>query len=342
MTTDKQALSPRDARSKAPPIEEGFFAGINGLQQWITVRGARSDNPVLLLVGGPGSALSAMAPFFAPWEQFFTLVQWDQPGAGATHAKRDNPPIGSLTIARLASDGEAVAELVSRRLCVGKLWIMGISGGSAVALTMVSGRPELFSGYVGCGQIVHWARQDALSYSLLCEQARAAADAEVLAELERMGPPPYRDSAMDARKSKYAGAMTAAERAAFAALEPATLAALTSPPLAASYLAKDVQLEEPRALSFKTYDKLRKDLVAFDAATLGSRFALPLFFLQGELDAFTVTSEVREFVSRIEAPRKEIITIAGGGHSCIFLRDEILAALRKHIGSVTCGRRQPL
>jgi hypothetical protein len=61
-------------------LDEGFFAWIDGVEEWVTVRGRDAGNPVLLMIHGTGYALSQMAPLFAPWEAHFTLVQWDQPG----------------------------------------------------------------------------------------------------------------------------------------------------------------------------------------------------------------------------------------------------------------------
>ena len=82
------------ARSVAQPaaaalaIDEGMFVDINGVPQWITIRGRNPKNPVLLLLhGGPGLHMSYLAPVFADWETDFTIVQWDQPGGGATLLK---------------------------------------------------------------------------------------------------------------------------------------------------------------------------------------------------------------------------------------------------------------
>ena len=62
---------------------------------------------------------------------------------------------------------------------------------------------------------------------------------------------------------------------------------------------------------------------------LGQHFSMPLLFLQGENDAFTVTSEVQHFADGLVAPRVEVVTILGGGHNCIFLRDRVLKELRQ-------------
>ncbi len=320
-------MSPNSERA----IDEGRFVEIDGVEQWITIRGANRDNPALLLVGGPGAAFTAFAPLFAPWEARFTLVQWDQPGAGATHGKNGVNATGPITLERIARDGIAVAELACRTLGKQKVGLLCFSGGTIVGLMMIKRRPELFSAYVGSGQVVDWARQDALSYELLLDEARKSANRPAIADLERIGPPPYADTATDAVKSRYAGAMTDAERAAMSALDPDELVALQSPPAEAAYIAPGVPLEDPRTRAMAVYAELRDEIVAFDARTLGSTFDVPMFFFQGDRDVFTVTSEVRDYAAEIQAPQKAFVLVEGAGHSTLFMRDALLRLLDAHV-----------
>ncbi|HYL36632.1 MAG TPA: alpha/beta hydrolase [Bryobacteraceae bacterium] len=326
--------SQEDAQPRAKPIDEAQFIQIHGLDQWVTIRGKDLNNPALFILGGPGAALSRMAPFFAPWEQDFTLIQWDQPGAGATQGKNGDAGTGPLTLDRIARDGLEVADAVTRRLQTSTLVLLGISGGTIVALKMLKQRPDLFSAYVGTGQFVHWARQDSLSYAMVLEQARERADRAAIEELERLGPPPYPDTAADAVKSKYAGALTPAEQAVFAALGPAVLAALKSPPAGERYFARDIPPQDPRAQATAAYDELRPELMTFDARALGLDFGVPMFFFQGERDAYSVTSEVQAYAIEIRAPQKIFVPIEGGGHSSFYLRDYFLHLLNVHVRPV--------
>lgn len=119
-----------------------MFIKINGLDQWVSIHGDDESKPALMLVSGAGLALSRMAPFFEPWESAFRLVYWDQ------------PTTESVTLDTLAADGVAVAEAVRTHLAVPAIVLLGTSGGSIVGLKMVKARPDLFSAYVGTGQIV--------------------------------------------------------------------------------------------------------------------------------------------------------------------------------------------
>ena len=59
---------------------------IGGIDQWVSIRGADRRNPVLLLIhGGPGYVSIPMSWWFSRgWEEYFTVVQWDQRAAGKT------------------------------------------------------------------------------------------------------------------------------------------------------------------------------------------------------------------------------------------------------------------
>src|SRR5262245_26937646 len=81
-------LRKRNAEQFAIPsgkgIDEGRYITAGGIEQWVTIRGWDRANPVLLFLhGGPGEVTSPWTyALFAPWERRFTVVQWDQRGAG--------------------------------------------------------------------------------------------------------------------------------------------------------------------------------------------------------------------------------------------------------------------
>jgi pimeloyl-ACP methyl ester carboxylesterase len=321
MTRRGTGADPRAALA----IDEGLFVPVNGLEQWVTIRGRDPGNPVLLILSGMGAAFSALAPLFAAWEGDFTLVQWDQPGVGATLAKSGAAATGPLTLARLARDGIAVAEWAQDRLGVRKVAVLGVSGGSILGLMMAAARPDLISVFVGSGQVVDWAAQAQTSYAMVLERAREAGDAEGVAALEGIGPPPYPDAATDAVKSRYANAMTAGERAALGA------AMAAPPPADARYVARGLPAQDAFAVAMRVYEALRGEITNFDARQVATRFEVPVVFLQGAEDAHTTTPEAAAYLEAIEAPSKTLAVIEGGGHSVVFMTDAFLAALREHV-----------
>jgi pimeloyl-ACP methyl ester carboxylesterase len=103
-------LSPACGITPAPIREDGYVS-IGGIEQWVTVRGSDCANPVVLIVhGGPGNPNTPFADrLFGDWAGEFTVVQWDQRGAGKTYAANRPGEDTPLSIAQLASDGVEVA-----------------------------------------------------------------------------------------------------------------------------------------------------------------------------------------------------------------------------------------
>ncbi|WP_421932623.1 alpha/beta fold hydrolase [Phenylobacterium sp.] len=278
------------------------FIDIGGVPQWVTLSGR---GPPLLVLSGPGVAFSRMPRLFASWEAAFTVVQWDQPGAGSTGPM-------ALSLERLVTDGLAVAQAVRARLGVARVAVLGVSGGSVVGLSMAARRPDLIGIYAGTGQFTDWGAQDALSYDLVLAAARDRGDAAALAELEALGPPPYADAAADAVKSKYAGALTPAEQAA---ADPA----LFAPPEGAPEI-------DQRALAMAAYEAVRGELMRFRARDLGP-VATPLVFLQGAADLYSVSSVVAAYAREIGA---RFVPVEGGGHAA-YLLPETAGLLVAHV-----------
>src|SRR4051794_16295081 len=69
-------------------IAEIAFWSLGGINQWVMIRGADRANPPLIhLHGGPGFSETALhRRFNADLEQCFTVVYWDQRGAGKSYS----------------------------------------------------------------------------------------------------------------------------------------------------------------------------------------------------------------------------------------------------------------
>lgn len=175
-------------------VQEALFVQVGGIGQWVSIRGQDSANPVLLIVhGGPGGSNLFNQYLLRGWEKDFTLVEWDQRGAGKTFSHADADATGDLSIDRIAGDGVQVADWVRYRLHKPKIVLLGHSWGTIIASEMARRRPDLFSAYVATGQIVNMQRGEALGYRLLTERVKGARDAKGMAKLQKIGPPPYRD-----------------------------------------------------------------------------------------------------------------------------------------------------
>ncbi len=179
-----EAMAIRDPNG----IDERRHVRIGGVEQWITIRGQSRDNPaVLVLHGGPGAPVSALAAHFIPWERDFTVIQWDQRGAGKSYYPSNAPP----TIDLMIRDALEVSEYVRQRLHKNKIILLGHSWGSVLGVHVVKARPDIFVAWVGTGQIVNAQQNEITAYAQVLAKARARTDQQGIDALTKSGAPPY-------------------------------------------------------------------------------------------------------------------------------------------------------
>ena len=180
----------------ANPIDESAYVKIGDIDQWITIRGQDRNNPVLLILhGGPGDVTSPWGyVYFHDWEKYFTVVQWDQRGAGKTLEKSGESIASTMTIDRMVQDGIEVSAYLRQHLNQEKIVLVGHSWGSLLGLLMAKAKPELFYAFVGTGQVPGSSMEaNVMAYGLALQWARTVKNSEALADLSRIGPPPYKD-----------------------------------------------------------------------------------------------------------------------------------------------------
>jgi pimeloyl-ACP methyl ester carboxylesterase len=175
-------------------IDEAQYVTIGSIEQWVTIRGWDRDNQVLLFLhGGPGDVASHWTfGLFAPWEKQFTVVQWDQRGAGKTLRKTGRSVAPTMTVDRMVQDGIELSEYLRKHLGKDKIVIVVHSFGSRLGIGMVRARPDLFYAYVGTGQVADETRNYFAAYDALLKKAQTAGNQQALDDLRRVGPPPYK------------------------------------------------------------------------------------------------------------------------------------------------------
>ncbi len=298
-------------------IDEAAFVRIGGIDQFIQIRGEDRANPVILILhGGPGISMIGLTPVFQPWEKFFTVVQWDQRGAGKTYGRNGGAAEASLmTIDRMSKDGLEVAEYLRSHLRKNKIVVLGHSWGTVLGLRMVRQRPDMFSAYVGTGQLVDKQANEERSYALLMIKVHAAHDARATADLTRIGPPPYKSLETLYAQRKWLSAYdTAAERDLTANMTPMVL-------FAPNYSLMDI-LNFQAAIAFSqavTYDEIN----GYDARKLGLAFAVPFFVFEGSEDNQTPTALAADYLSTVRAPVKRFVLLPGGGHSAMLTMPDV-------------------
>ncbi|MEU8248840.1 alpha/beta hydrolase [Nonomuraea sp. NPDC048916] len=328
-TLQRPVLRRRNARrlviDSPAGVNEERFLTINGYEQWVTMRGRDRQNPVLLILhGGPGSSYIPFNPWLTEWEKHFTIVQWDQPGAGKTFQRNGRTDPVGLSLSRLTTDGIELTDQLRDLFGCRKVIVLGSSVGSLIGSQMVRRRPDLFDAYVGVNQ--NSPGSDPVGYRLARQAAQQQDDRKGLRLLEEMGPDPSRWTI-----DQHEGLMKLAIRVTKGV--PNMVYDLMLPALmfAPCYTMSDIK-DYQRAMTY-TLRQVFEELRAFDRRDPHDEFAIPTFFFMGERDIITPTIAAREYFGNISAPRKEFVVIEGAGHLAEFanprqLLHELLVRVR--------------
>jgi pimeloyl-ACP methyl ester carboxylesterase len=294
------------------PVNEEMFVQIGGIDEWITIKGDDRNNPVVLFLhGGPGDALSPIADaWFRGWEKDFTLVQWDQRGAGRTYGKNGPSVEPTMTIERMVQDGIEVALFLTKHLNKKKIVIEGGSWGSILGIYMARARPDLFYAYVGIAQMVNTRKNQSASYARVLELARAAGDQRAITELAKIGSMPWDSDAISKWHVYRKWELAYQAKRVTAPPPPDKISPeYASPQERAQYAAAD---DFSSVVFFGL--TLSGPLEDVDLPALGIEFAIPIFILQGQEDLTAIPELAKEYFDSIKAPRKQFYLVRGTGH----------------------------
>lgn len=166
---------------------------IGEIDQWVSIRGKDRRNPVLLHVhGGPGYISIPMSWWFSrDWEEYFTVVQWDQRGSGKTYLLTDPARIApTLTLKRMVADAEEMVLWTQNTLGQKKIFLSGHSWGSYLGLDIAKRHPEWLHAYIGVGQMTNMPESERRGWTYAMEAARRTGNVEAVSQLESIAPYP--------------------------------------------------------------------------------------------------------------------------------------------------------
>lgn len=323
------AAAPTFAEEGPAAIDQTSFVPIGGIDQWISIKGENRKNPVLLMVhGGPGESQWPVADKYVSWEKDFTVVLWDQRGAGHTYG-RYGAKTPNFTLDRIVRDGIEVAEYLCRTLEKKKVIVLGHSWGTVVATDMVQLRPELFAAYVGTGQVASWNATVNIQFDLALNKARNDGDAAAIQQLETTGRPEAGD-AKQAFSVNIWPVMAPADKAWIQELRS------QGAELKAKY-PKDFQDFED-GFKFSAVYALPYQMKV-DLPRTASKFDTAFFVIQGQNDVMTPTEAAVAYFHEVTAPKKKLVLIPDAGHFAFMTAtDAFLAALINDVRPVAIDR----
>jgi pimeloyl-ACP methyl ester carboxylesterase len=163
-------------------ISEKTFITIGGVRQGMVIKGKNQKNPVLLYLHGgiPDYFLAQKYP--TGLEDYFTIVWWDQRGAGLSY--NANIPRESMTLEQMISDTKEVTIYLRKRFGKDKIYLMGRSGGTFIGMHVSQQAPELYHAYIGIAQMSDHLRSERLAYEYMLKEYRISGNKKMVRKLE--------------------------------------------------------------------------------------------------------------------------------------------------------------
>lgn len=134
-------------------LSERVTVEIGGIPQSMIIQSVDPANPVLLFIhGGPGMTEFFMEQDYPTGlEQHFTMVWWEQRGAGMSFSAGIPPE--TMTMAQMISDTIEVADYLRNRFRQDRILLLGHSWGSYLGIQVAAKAPDRFLAYTASGPI---------------------------------------------------------------------------------------------------------------------------------------------------------------------------------------------
>ncbi len=294
-------------------IDKQIAIEVGGTKQWITIRGRDLNNPILLFIhGGPAAPeMPTSWTFQNGWEDYFTVVQWDQRGSGKTYNANDPAKIApTLTLPRMVEDAAEVVQYLRKTYGKKKIFVLAHSWGTIVGLSLAHEHPGWLHAYIGMGQIIDMREGERLGYQWTLREAERRGNAKAVKELKAIAPYPETDGALPFDKInierkwsvKFGGLSYGRDSYGYY-----YHAAQLSPDYAKADLAA---IDKGSALSLP---RLLPVMARFDYSQV-TDFGCPIVIFAGRHDETTPSEVPAAWIKRVRAPTKKIVWFENSAH----------------------------
>jgi pimeloyl-ACP methyl ester carboxylesterase len=295
---------------------------LGGIKQWIFIRGEDKKNPLLIFLhGGPGEpvlGMSSSRKLDVELIKHFTVVHWDQRGAGKSYNK--DIPVITMTIDQLVEDLNELIDYLLVKFTTKKVFIVGYSGGSIFGIKAAYKYPEKIYAYIGVAQILNDHEGERISYDFLLEKANKSGDIKNLDAIKAIGLPPY-----DTPEKHFAKARIIARYGGFIhgkvikKMLRIIFDYLTSPEYS---LLEGIRTIRGKGLHFTMngmYDELK--ILNFNKEI--QSLNVPIYFFSGKYDMITPTVLVEKYYKNLDAINgKRLIIFENSAHFLIIEEKE--------------------
>lgn len=316
-------------------LSEKFVMKINGAPNGFFINSTDTDHPVLLLVSsGPGTDDYVFTDKYKDMrlEEEYTVVYWDYRSMGIAYGRDHDPE--QITLENLLKDTHVVTEYLKERFAKEKIYIMGFSGGSHIALRAVQRYPDDYYAYIGMAQVVTDSDEGTkLMYEFMKEVFTSRNDKASLKKLEKLTEVSGENVRMTADRYDYiyllhkAGGGTIKDRSEFEGI--------VLPIIFCKCYTVSEKINYVKAMKMYRTTPLSRELAGFDYRKDIPSLEIPAYFISGEYDYNCPWQLAEDYAEKLDAPDKGFRLIPDAAHSPLWENPEKTCEILKQIKEKT-------
>ena len=291
------------SRPRVIAVDTSFLLPVNGVKQYLEIKGASTTKPILLFIhGGPSWPATPMnRKYNQDLANDFVFVSWDQRNCG----KSQTDTTVALTPALYMEDAHVVTQFLQRQYHWRKILVVGYSWGSIIGVMLVQKYPQDYAAYIGMGQMVNPGKSEMLARNHVARQAALRKDTATLAALARI---PFSE------EGGYKNGLD--DMLKFRGLSD-------------KYLTSSEVTELPNPMTlYSDYKALDWISPVMRTGKLLSRyidggktnllkqniFQLPVYLIVGKYDYTTSAELAKQYFTLLKAPKKQLFLFEHSGH----------------------------
>lgn len=299
-------------------IAEKCYIEVDGCNIGMIILSENSNNPVLLVCGGgpgiPEYLLEYMYP--SALASHFTVCYFDYRGTGLSYDKSISAD--DMTTERYLDDVQKITDYLCERFAKEKVYIMGHSFGTYIALNTVKNHPEKYQAYLAMSQCTNQIESEYIGYDYMIAQYEQMNNTKMVSKFDAC---PIRES--DEMYERYFSSSlrdTAMHELGVGTTRnmDSVISGIFFPSLRCkAYTWRErTNIWKGKALSHRF--GVVKDSTEFNAWDNVSSIQIPIYFFAGKYD-YTCNFELqKDYYEFITAPEKAFYVFEDSAHSPIY------------------------
>ena len=311
-----EPFSDKNGKILEGSISEKIKISVNGADNGLIIRGKNIENPVLLFVSsGPGTSDYFYNEAYPDMnlEDYYTVCYWDYRGMCLVYDKNIDPE--TITTKQILDDTKAVTDYLCERFNKEKIYIMGFSGGTHIALEAVEKWPEKYEAYFAMAQTVSSDEDnDTYMYDFMKKVFSERGDKKNLKKLEdSVNHIENSDKVVCKDWPSYvyllhnAGGGTIKDKTEFSGI--------IIPIMKSHCYTVKEKFDYIKGMKMYRTTPFYKDVKTRDYRKMITKVDVPVYFISGDTDYNCPWPLVKEYCKMLEAPKKDFVLIPNSAHS---------------------------